>query len=257
MTLYNKLTTLYYINIAYLYLIIDIFFPFIKINSDYIIKKLLYTIHYIDKYDDDINYTNKKLAELIPKHIEKKRNFDYIINFINIVTNISLFRENNDLKKNNEFIQDAFNVYDNLFMDYSEHSSDSRSSMNSCSSMTSESSITDSDNSNDDNSDDDNSNDDNSDDDNSDDDNSDNDNSDDDNSDDDNVETATTSLDDSNTENNIMDDNNHIDDNDPKTFKDFLYKNKDFLIDTCNNIEDKLNNIQKILNNNMSNNNIM
>jgi len=237
MTLYNKLTTLYYINIAYLYLIIDIFFPCIKINSDYIIKKLLYTIHYIEKYDDDINYTNKKLAELIPKHIEKKRNFDYIINFINIVTNISLFRENNDLKKNNEFIQDAFNVYDNLFMDYSEHSSDSRSSMNSCSSMTSESSITDSDNSNDDNSDDDNSNDD--------------------NSDDDNVETATTSSDDSNTENNIMDDNNHIDDNDPKTFKDFLYKNKDFLIDTCNNIEDKLNNIQKILNNNMSNNNII
>jgi hypothetical protein len=222
--------------------VIDIFFPSIKIKSDYIIKKLLYAIHYIYKYDNDINYTNKKLAELIPNNIEKKKNLNHIINFINIVTNISLFRESSEEKNKNEFIEDVFTSCDNLFMEYSEHSASSRSSISSGSSISSESSVSSESNCED--------------------------NSSVSNYDDsvgseeiycEKINNISTEDNNPPTNNNIdkgyidenyiiTDDNNHADDDDnSKVFKEFLYKNKDFLIDTCKNIENKLNDIQNKL----------
>ena len=228
MTFYNKLTTLYYINIAYVYLIIDIFFPSIKIKSDYIIKKLLYAIHYIYRYDNDINYTNKKLAELIPRNIEMKKNLNHIINFINIITNISLFREEKDESQHNNFIEDAFTSCDNLFMEYSEHSTTSASSISSGSTNSSCNSDDDSNSTSEvTTSDDENSN------------------VGDDNRDDNRDDTDDIKNNANEEENNITYDNNPADDEDKK-FKEFLYKNKDFLIETCNKIENNLNNIINI-----------
>jgi hypothetical protein len=203
--------------------VVDIFFPSNKIKSDYIIKKLLYAIHYIYKYDNDINYTNKKLAELIPNNIEKKKNLNHIINFINIITNISLFRESSAEKNKNEFIEDVFTSCDNLFMEYSEHSTSSRSSISSKSNCEDNSSVG---NDDDDESDDDN---------NEDDDSVDSEeiysekvnniSTEDNNPTDDNPSTENNNIDKSYDDENyiITDDNNHADDDDnAKAFKEFL-----------------------------------